>query len=422
MKKKSNLFRLTPILAVVLVIFLTFISAHAAVYNALDIALTPGKSISELNISWYSTSRTESLVQIALKSSMTGSEFPADIANSFYCTSNSAASGYYSNKATVTALSPATSYVYRIGDGLGNWSSNYFYTTGSETQFSFFAVGDPQIGAGSIASDTTGWNETITKAINQFPNASFIMSAGDQVNTNNSESNFTGFFSPTNFTSIPLAPALGNHDNGALNYGYHFNLPNISNVYGITSPGSGDYYYTYGNTLFMVLNTNNTSGTTHQTFIKNAVAANPNKTWKIVTFHHDIYGSGSHALESSIIKLRNALYPIFDSYGIDIVITGHDHSYTRTYVMKGNVPQLTQTYDTNGAVVNPSGTVYFTLNSSSGSKYYDLNGTQANYVAVRSQVNAPTFSYVSINGSSLSFDTYRTDSMTKTDSFSIVKK
>lgn len=421
MRKKAHIYRFAPIL-MVLVILLTSLSAQAAVYNATDIALTPGKSISELNFSWYSTSKTASLVQIALKSSMTGSEFPTDTANSFYSTSNSAASGYYSNKATVTSLSPATSYVYRIGDGNGNWSSNYFYTTGYNAQFSFFAMGDPQIGAGSIASDTSGWNDTITKAIKQFPNASFIMTAGDEVNTNNSESDFTGFFSPTTLKNIPVAPALGNHDTGASNYGYHFNLPNLSSSYGTTSPGSGDYYYTYGNALFMVLNTNNTTASTHKTFIQNTVAANPNVTWKIVMFHQDIYGSGSHALESSIVKLRNALYPIFDSYGVDIVITGHDHSYTRTYVMKGDVPQLNQTYDTNGAVVNPTGTVYFALNSSSGSKYYDLNATRASYVAARSQLEVPTFSYININGSSLSFDTYRTDTMAKTDSFSIVKK
>jgi hypothetical protein len=421
MKSKAFLFRFIPI-AVVVLVFMTSLSVCASAYNALDISLSPGRSISELNFCWYSTSDTESLVQLALKSSMSGSEFPADSAKSFYCAHNSAASGYYSNKAVATSLSPSTEYVYRIGDGKGNWSSNYFYTTGSGTNFGFIAVGDPQIGAYNISSDTSGWNDTITKAITRFPDTSFIMTAGDEVNTNNNESQFTGFFSPAYLTSVPVSPALGNHDTGTSNFGYHFNLPNLSGSYGITSPGSADYYYTYGNALFMVLNTNNTNGNTHKAFIQNAVAANPNVTWKIVMFHHDIYGSGSHALESSIIKLRNALYPIFDSYGIDIVITGHDHSYTRTHVMKGNMPQMNQTYDTNGAIVNPTGTVYFTLNSSSGSKYYDLNGAQANYVAVRDQIEVPTFSYVIINGSSLSFDTYRTDNMTKIDSLSIVKK
>jgi len=420
MKKNAKLYRITS-LTVVLVILLTLLPARAATYNAQNIALTPGKDISELNLSWYSASKTSSLLQIAPKAAMSGSDFPVDSASTFHCKSNTAASGYYSNKATVTSLYQSSEYVYRLGDGNGNWSSNYFYTVGSSTQFGFLAFGDPQIGAGSLSADTSGWNDTITKSSARFPNASFIMTVGDEVNTNNSEIQYNGFFSPPALTRFPVAPALGNHDNGASNYGYHFNLPNLSSSYGITSPGSADYYFTYGNTLFMVLNTNNSSGSTHQAFVKKAVEASPGVKWKIVMFHHDIYGSGSHALESSIINLRNALYPTFDNFGVDIVITGHDHSYTRTHVMKGNVPQLSQTYDSNGALSNPSGTVYFTLNSASGSKYYGINATPASYAAVRSQLEVPTFSYISINGSSLSFDTYRTDTMTKVDSLSIVK-
>lgn len=68
----------------------------------------------------------------------------------------------------------------------------------------------------------------------------------------------------------PLATELGNHDcgyNTAL-YGQHFTLPNISEKYGQVSgdaygdnavdsesTGDGDYYFTYNNTLYMVLNT-----------------------------------------------------------------------------------------------------------------------------------------------------------------------
>lgn len=420
MKKNRSLYGIKS-LTVVLVILLTLLPARAATYNAQNIALTPGKNISELNLSWYSTAKTSSLVQIAPKASMSGSDFPVNSSISYYSQSANAASGFYSNKTTVTALSPSSEYVYRIGDGKSNWTSNYFYTVGSDTQFGFLAFGDPQLGAGRLTEDTAGWNNTIATATAQFPNASFIMTAGDEVNTNNSEAQYNGFFSPPKLTSLPIAPALGNHDNGASNYSYHFNLPNLSGSYGITSPGSADYYYTYGNTLFMVLNTNNSNGSTHQAFVKKAVEASPGVTWKIVMFHQDIYGSGSHALESSIINLRNALYPIFDNYGVDIVITGHDHSYTRTHVMRGNVPQTTQTYNANGALIAPSGTVYFTLNSASGSKYYEINNPPASYVAVSSQLEVPTFSYVGINGNSLSFDTYRTDTMTKVDSLSIVK-
>jgi hypothetical protein len=393
---------------------------YAGTYYPEDIALTPGQNMSQMNINWYSNSVTSSMIQVALKADMQGSEFPEASSASYYCTTASAASGYYANKATVADLSASTEYVYRLGDGSGNWTENYSFTTRDDDHFSFLAVGDPQIGASNISSDTAGWDDTLTEALDDFPDVAFILSAGDQVNTNNNESQFEGFFSPSEFRSLPVAPALGNHDTGAWNTNYHFNMPNLSS-YGSTSPGSSDYYFTHGNALIMVINSNNTSGTTHETFIENTVAAHPDQSWRIVMFHHDIYGSGSHALEQSVMNFRAAMFPVFDENDIDIVFTGHDHSYTRTHVMYGDVAQLDQEYDENGAVIDPNGIVYFTLNSASGSKYYSLNAQQGSYVAKRSQVNVPTFSHITINGNTLSISTYRTDTMTSIDDYSIVK-
>jgi hypothetical protein len=387
-------------------------------YQVTDIVLTPGANIAELNLAWYSTSKKSSLVQIALKSAMTGSDFPVASSQSFYCTVSTALSGYrcyYSNKAVARSLAPATEYVYRLGDGAGNWTPVYNYTTRHEDQFGFLTVGDPQIGAGK------GWTNTVTKALKYFPDAAFLLSAGDQVETCNNQAQFSGFFIPEEFRSLPIAPALGNHDAGASDYGNHFNLPNLSNIYGVSYPGSADYYFTYGNTLFMVLNTNNTSGAGHAAFIRSAVQATPASTWRIVIFHHDIYGSATHSTERSILNLRASLFPIFDDCAIDLVINGHDHSYTRTYPLKGDIAQVNQAVDPSGNAVNPGGTVYYTLNSSSGSKYYELKRFSECYAAVRSQIKVPTFSYVGINDNILSFDTYRTDNMELVDTYSITK-
>ena len=53
-----------------------------------------------------------------------------------------------------------------------------------------------------------------------------------------------------------------------------------------------DYYYTYGNTLFIVLDTNNYNCATHENVMRKAIKENPNAKWKVVMFHQDIYGSG----------------------------------------------------------------------------------------------------------------------------------
>ena len=97
--------------------------------------------------------------------------------------------------------------------------------------------------------------------------------------------------------------------------------------------------------------------------------------------------------ETAITNLRTGLFPTFDELNIDIIFCGHDHSFVRTYVMKGDVPQKNQLVDSHGNVVNPTGSTYITANSASGSKYYELQTTPEVYSAVRSQLHVTTFLY-----------------------------
>ena len=385
-------------------------------YVATDITFAPGADSTKLNFNWYSNlDSPNSVVQVAKKADMTGAEFPTEKATVFNGTVSSAVTGFYSNKVTVTDLQESTQYVYRVGDGNDtNWSPVYNYTTQDPDNYSFLAVGDPQIGSsGSDAADTNGWKDTMSKAFSQYPDVSFLLSLGDQIESNSNENEYNGFFAPPELRSLPVAPLVGNHDNGAPNYNYHFNLPNLSSQYGKTTNSSSDYYFTYGQSLFMVLNTNNTNAAEHEAFIDETIAANSNATWKVVMFHQDIYGSGGHAFETGIQDLKRKLFPIFDQHDIDLVLTGHDHSYTRTYQMFNDQPLKGQ---------NSIGTLYMTLNSGSGSKYYDLQSLPETYAAVRDQLKKPTFSKFDVTANTLTVSTYRTDTMVMTDTYTIAKE
>ncbi|WHH58241.1 metallophosphoesterase [Petroclostridium sp. X23] len=390
-----------------------------SVYAISGIVLTPGKNASELNFAWYSESGSANcVVQIAKKADMSGTEFPESIADTFNGAVSDGVTGFSSNKVIVTGIEESTQYVYRLGDGV-NWSPVYNYTSRKTDEYSFLFVGDPQIGSSNVTADTAGWEDTMGKAVNTFPEVSFLVSAGDQVNTATDETEYDGFFAPEELRSLPVASVQGNHDNAA-NYTYHFNNPNESTEYGITSAG-GDYYYTYGDTLFIGLNSNNTSGASHAAFMEAAVAANPNAKWKMVVFHHSIYSSASHSAESSIVSRRAALFPVFDELGIDVVLMGHDHCYTRSHQMKGDQPILDQPMDENGSAINPMGILYITANSGSGSKYYTLKSIPEEYAAVREQLRVPTFSHISVTEDSLTISTYRTDTMEMTDTHSLIK-
>ena len=293
---------------------------------------------------------------------------------------------------------------------------------------------------------------------------SFIVSAGDQIQTrdkknpsmsyNKNEIEYAGYLSPTALKSVPVATTIGNHDAVSGNYSYHFNTANSSEL-GSTMAG-GDYYYTYGNTLFIMLNTNNYNIAEHQEFVENAVKENKNAKWKVVTLHQDIYGSGEHSNEPEIANLRYNLIPIFEDNDIDVVLTGHDHTYSRSYILKGGSldessmitddefeeylegeKESDETYQnylesiedadavetTNTkSVTNPEGILYMTANSASGSKYYDLVEKKQAYIASRWQEDVPTYSIIDVTDTTFTINTYRTDNNQKIDSTFTIKK
>ena len=111
---------------------------------------------------------------------------------------------------------------------------------------------------------------------------------------------------------MPLATTIGNHESQVDDYSYHYNNPNASQL-GATESG-GDYYYSYGDTLFISLNSNNRNVEEHRTLMKEAVASHEDAKWKVVLFHHDIYGSGSPHSDVDGANLRILFAPLMDEF------------------------------------------------------------------------------------------------------------
>ena len=88
-----------------------------------------------------------------------------------------------------------------------------------------------------------------------------------------------------------------------------------------------------------MLNTNNYNVAEHEELIKEATEANPDATWRIVTIHQDIYGSGLDHSDTDGMILRTQLTPVFDKYDIDVVLQGHDHTYSRSALLYGDGQQ-----------------------------------------------------------------------------------
>lgn len=398
------------------------------------VALTPGSDPSELNFAWYSSENDIPYVQIVEQcESFNTADYFEGYSTSAY-NDTQASVQYYSNKVTVTGLSENTSYKYRYKVGDGQWSDEYSYKTQDLSDgLSFVAVGDPQIGIGIGGSeaDTERWENTLNLATGIAPNASFIYSMGDQVDANQEYGQYAGFLYPSILRELPIATTVGNHDCDVPNFQWHFNNPNMTN-YGETSAG-GDYYFSYGDVLFINLNSNavlksskssNAIAVEHRKAIEEAIASNPYAKWRIVTFHHDIYGYPDHYDDGEVRECREQLYPIIDDYDIDVVLTGHGHNFTRSFQMQNNEPVDNSDLFTQSSVTvdNPSGTVYFEL-STAASKNYENNkpGSNAHIANSFAVNNVQSFSVVSVTNGSLSIDTYRTDTMEMYDSYTINK-
>ena len=426
------------------------------------VSVNVGADETQLGFAWYSKTVEQPKVRIAKTEDMkdatefTGTQVSINI---------EALDGYFSNKVTVKNLEKETQYYYQVFKN-GAWQKAESVKTGNPDSFSFLYVGDPQIGAcknqissenekmkNEIAArnDAYNWNKTLNNAITAHPEVSFMLSAGDQVNYADREYEYAGYLNASALASLPVSTTIGNHDSGSYQYSYHFNTPNAFDLddttyaLGHTNAGT-DYYYTYGDALFIVIDTNNYNCATHRNVIEKAVNENKDKKWRIVMFHQDIYGSGLDHSDSDGIILRTQLTPIFDEFDIDVALQGHDHTYSRSYQLSGDGKEHTAFDRTNaygedyltqnncytinsdlvtGTIVDPEGTVYMEANSSTGSKFYELIPAQQDYIAERSQTWTPSYSVINMTETAVTITTYDADTnkvLEGSSAYTIVKK
>jgi len=352
------------------------------------IVLGVGADEAQRTVSWYTSADSAQVVQVAPTSAVVNGEFVASVTTfSATGTANIATSGGYNRHATISGLQENTQYSYRVGSD-GNWSTiSSFKTQSFEGDFDFLFFGDPQIGSsGDVARDQAGWVDTMNVALTANPNAELLVSGGDQVETANTEAQWDAFLAPEQLRSYPWAATIGNHDVGGKAYEQHFYTPNTdysADYYraGNTATESGgDYWYIYKDVLFIDLNSNSYNDATgggdeaHVQYVTDVVNAHgADAKYTVLVYHHSIYSAASHAKDADN-KVRRVDFPTtFSKLGVDLVLQGHDHVYTRSYEIKdGEKANADEQPGANDVFVGEGGVIYMTANSASGSKYYDI--------------------------------------------------
>lgn len=228
---------------------------------------------------------------------------------------------------SLTGLKPATSYVYTVGCASGSdRSGTHKFTTAPKGSkpFSFVYMGDVQ-------RRFERWSTLLGNAYRQRPDVAFYMLAGDLVNYAMDRDQWDALFAAAGgvMAHRPIVPALGNHEYRGWDaenlYLDLFVLPDDGPV------GERAYRFEYGNALFLVLDSNLPPET--QSAWLEAQLKKTEATWKFAIYHHPAYKSTPNRGERT--WLLDTWGPIFDEYHLDMVFTGHDHTYLRTHPMRG---------------------------------------------------------------------------------------
>lgn len=224
-------------------------------------------------------------------------------------------------------LSPGTRYHYVVGHD-GAASDTLAFTTASQDgPFSFLWAGD-------VHNDPKS-GELLRAASGRFPESAFCILAGDLVNTGLYRNDWDGLFGYTDkaFGGMPLMAVPGNHDSqdglGASMYRALLQYPH--NGPAGLEPGL-TYAFNYRNALFLMIDAVSFPAADQAQWIAEQLA-NTDAVWKFVVFHFPPYTD-----QEPYRDIEDAWVPLFDEYGVDVVMNGHFHYYLRTEPMRGGRP------------------------------------------------------------------------------------
>ncbi len=264
--------------------------------------------------------------------------------------------------AHLTGLKAGTYYEYTCGDD-ANRSEAYTFKTAVEncTKYSFLCVSDVQAGDAEPPADYSSLNEVLKKVLKEHPECDFILTAGDNTNCGQTDIQWTGLFEGLKgiAESTPVMFCMGNHDDMGFSsyftkedkyyseYAEYF-THQLWGSYEHNGPEDrpiANHSFDYGNTRFCMIGTSGYEEM-NEWLLKMSEC---DKTWKFATHHFPVcYAGPCIENDDTYPALRDGM----DKY--DIVFSGHEHSYARSYPRRGE-----------GLFDKPSeGTVHYNLGSS----------------------------------------------------------
>lgn len=260
----------------------------------------------------------------------------------------------YHHTVNLTGLTPDTRYSYRVGDG-SVWSEWSQLRTAAATAapFRFLYLGDAQDAIKSL------WSRIVRAAYAAAPDARFMLSVGDLTADSWDDARWgelsyaLGFIS----ASVPILATPGNHDlhrpptepdaetvfSVQPTWRAHLTLPE-NGPEGAPTLREATWTFDYQGVRFISLEANVYSEEdfspaykaqlydVQPAWLETLLRDNPNR-WTIVAMHEPVY---TVAKQVDFDELRRVFQPLFDRYGVDLVLAGHNHRYARSHKVRGD--------------------------------------------------------------------------------------
>ncbi len=245
----------------------------------------------------------------------------------------------------ITGLSPDQTYYYAVGSDegvLAGDDADHYFTThpiiGTVRPTRIWALGDcgtANVNQASVRDAYAAYDGTPTDV---------LLFLGDNAyNSGTDEEYQRAFFDmyPQTLSQTAAWSTIGNHEGYSLDYAtqtgpYYdiFTFPTQGEAGGLASGSESYYSFDYANIHFVSLDSDGSDravGGAMLTWLDLDLAATT-QDWIIAIWHHPPYSHGSHNsdFETGMVEMRENANPILEAYGVDLVLTGHSHSYERT--------------------------------------------------------------------------------------------
>ena len=169
--------------------------------------------------------------------------------------------------------------------------------------------------------------------------------------------------------------------------GNHEDQPSEDNSAYLNHFGLSQQYYSFDYQDVHVITMNSEQnydvGSSQYNFVKKdleSASNNPNIHWIIVTFHQPAYSSPNSCSScKAATSIRDTYHPMFDQYGVDLVLEGHVHNYQRSYPLTFNKNDPSKPLVTNtdkNKYVDPKGPIFIIVGTG-GINFHSLAGKES---------------------------------------------